>query len=72
MDVEGEDMGQGNLEPVKKVVEEGGKSRESKSAGRKKPTAHEVINSHRLSLVAATATTRPNINQEENSEPGGG
>ena len=72
MDVEGKDMGQGNLEPIKKVVEEGGKSQELKSAGRKKPTAHEVIDLHRLSLVAATATMRLNIDQEGNSEPGGG
>ena len=47
MDIEGENMEQDG-EPVEKAVEKRGKSQELASAGRKKPTARDVINSHRF------------------------
>ena len=70
MDVE-DDQGM----DVGKPAEEGGKSQELKSAGRKKPTAREMIDSHRLSTEAATgdrvADTRQSNDREGNTGTSG-
>ena len=73
MDIEGENMEQ-DEEPVEKAVEKRGKSQELASAGRKKPTACDVINSNRLSIAAAeqdlhTADTGQNTDKEGTIDP---
>ena len=63
----------GCTEPVENARGEQGKSRKSKNAGGRKPTTREMIDSHKLSIAAATdhvAGTRQNIDQEGNPNPG--